>query len=351
MSPPVLTAGVHYLSLVNLVEMASDEASTELPYIFDRPSTIYGLNPKHGSSSGNTTITIQGGPFRSTGHYLLCRFGDAVVPAYFYSEILITCVTPMHRPGRVMVEITQNGVDYIQTEQSFTFHEQVLFNCIQLWSGPALQVSVLRIFGSGFYHSPSSVCRIGSATESKLVYVTEGELQCQVPALLSEESSEWIALPRHFTQKQSTKDLNNGETFIYPLYKALIVTIDVSLNGQEYFLTGLKFLYQAEINVIDISRTDGPSIGRTPVFIFGAGFVNSTLLTCRYAKSSIRAIFLTRNIVLCPSPALLMDHNLHYSTSVTLGVSNNGDSFASLSTLFSYFARLDSGKYQSQKDL
>jgi len=148
--------------------------------------------------------------------------------------------------------------------------------------------------------------------KSKLVFINEGELRCEVQALPSEESLQWIMLPHRFNyRKDYVTDFDYGETYAYPHYKALLASIDVSLNGQEYYKTGFAFLYQAEAIIIEVSRTSGPTTGGTPVFLLGSGYVNSILLTCQYADKLSRAIFLTRNVVLCLSPAMLMDYKSH----------------------------------------
>ena len=344
-SPPAIDHGNYYLSLFNPLDMVTDELSTELLYVYDRPLTISEISPTHGSSSGNTSITIFGGPFLATEQYLKCRFGDFVVHAYFISEFKIICSTPMRQPGYVTVEVTQNGVDYIESEQPFHFHDNFYFEFIRPLSGPALHDTEVHIFGSGFYDAPSSSCKVGSSVLI-LVYVNENELVCTLPALSSQESLMWLKLPSQVNSRRPLLQVAyDAETYDYPLYKSLLVSIDVSLNGQEYVDTGLKYLYQEEVNVIGISRTVGPMIGGTPVFILGSGFVNSSKLACRYADISSRAIFLTRNVIMCPSPALFSEDNPN-EFSVKLGISNNAEAFSSFSTKFSYYVHLHSGIYQ-----
>lgn len=57
--------------------------------------TISGIEPKTGTSSGGTPITIQGSGFDQPGVCeVVCRFGTVEVPAKSYNETDVQCGSP-----------------------------------------------------------------------------------------------------------------------------------------------------------------------------------------------------------------------------------------------------------------
>ena len=69
------------------------------------------LTPSHGSLQGGTSVMLKGTGFVN-GSRLSCRFDDLIVLATYLSDTLISCTTPAHQQGVVLVEVSNNGIDF-----------------------------------------------------------------------------------------------------------------------------------------------------------------------------------------------------------------------------------------------
>jgi hypothetical protein len=75
-----------------------------------------------------------------------------------------------------------------------------------------------------------------------------------------------------------------------PAHAAYAVPVGVSGNGRDYSPGGGLFGspamlgYQMSVRITAVVPRTGVTGGRTPVFITGVGFVNSTLLSCRLGR-------------------------------------------------------------------
>jgi hypothetical protein len=72
-----------------------------------RVTSIY---PYSGSVIGGTPVTIRGWNFEPhCPSKFLCRFGDKIVQAKYYTSSSIICVAPCHTQGFVSVEVSNDG--------------------------------------------------------------------------------------------------------------------------------------------------------------------------------------------------------------------------------------------------
>ena len=66
------------------------------------------------------------------------------------------------------------------------------------------------------------------------------------------------------------------------LLEATDVAVEVSLNGQQYTLDGVRFTYDAPVYVSSFSPTTGPAAGNTGVVVSGAMLQHGLVYTCRF---------------------------------------------------------------------
>lgn len=129
-------------------------------------------------------------------------------------------------------------------------------------------------------------------------------------------------------------------TCVTPAHELGDVDVDVSGNGRDTStLSAVVFAYQVPPRISGIVPRVGLSGGRSPIFITGTNFVNSTTLTCRFGKEISRATFLSQRSMLC-----IAGLQQTGTRTVYVDVSNNGKDFSDQRLLF-HFAQCPSGSY------
>jgi hypothetical protein len=73
-----------------------------------------------GPCTGGTRVVILGSNFINCSG-LKVRFGDMVVPATFHEAGTLICVTPSRLRGRGAVSVTNDGLNFCETQCYFSF--------------------------------------------------------------------------------------------------------------------------------------------------------------------------------------------------------------------------------------
>jgi hypothetical protein len=252
--------------------------------------------PLAGPSTGGTVVTISGHHFTSLGG-VTCNFGAiAGGGAAFVSSAVMRCETPAHPVGPTPVGV-------VASAPAFTFY-MLTVAAVSPVSGPESGGTVVEVAGSGFADSEFLACRFGSTFPVAASWRSAHVLQCISPALYPEAAA-GVQFPR------AVPVFASGN-------QADCVTADA-----------LSFEYQPSVHVTAATPRSGIHLGQTPVFIIGAGFVNSTALACRFGLATVSATFLSYANVLCIAPA-------QAAGPVFLEVTNNGDDFTTDRLVFFY---------------
>jgi hypothetical protein len=76
-------------------------------------TTVLDISPSAGPDTGETLVHISGHNFPETvnGTYY-CRFATTVVMGMWMSRERVTCLSPKHAKGNVVLEISPNDTDY-----------------------------------------------------------------------------------------------------------------------------------------------------------------------------------------------------------------------------------------------
>eukprot|EP00804_Cyclotella_cryptica_P031375 CCRYP_012196-RE/>CCRYP_012196-RE protein AED:0.02 eAED:0.02 QI:303/0.85/0.87/1/0.71/0.62/8/63/3730 len=305
---------------------------------------ISSFHPESSLTTGNVTVNIFGGPFYSS-EGLSCQFGYVHTSALFISPTQIRCQTPQHAAGTYVIEVTHNGQDFTKSKRAFRFYTGSKVYSIYPTHGPGNQAGTnVKVLGENFVNNTSLYCRFGSVVVPA-TFINSFEIRCSTPPIKNTDYT-WISLPDQTYHSSSSQlfPLSHG----YPLYLGCSVSFELTNNGQDFTDSGLVFLYQKDVKVVSISRSEGPSRGGTPVFISGSNFVNSTELTCQFGIDTTRAHFLTRESILCFSTPI---YGKSYRTSnqhrsLPLLVSNNAIDFAYAGE-FTYISSIPRGMYQA----
>ncbi len=101
--------------------------SATFEFVFD-PSLLE-VFPKNVISWGGTPLWLTGANFLNSTE-LACRVGSVVVPAFFVSSEVISCIAPahdaqprlMHTIGRFEIEMTVNGVDFTDSGAEIVYY-------------------------------------------------------------------------------------------------------------------------------------------------------------------------------------------------------------------------------------
>jgi len=87
---------------------------------FVDPVTVVSISPFSASVSGDTAVFITGLGFLNETS-VVCRFGNKIVSAIFLSSDNLVCSSPVSAPGSVVVEVSNNGVDFSSNRLLFHF--------------------------------------------------------------------------------------------------------------------------------------------------------------------------------------------------------------------------------------
>ena len=299
-------------------------ASTQ--FAFHVPAKVHAGFPEASPAAGGGVVFVRGSNFRpgDGARAASCRFGEldsANAPATAVSSALMACETPERYIG--MVSLSVSVVDGGATHSALAAGQGGTGGATHRFAptarvtggspsfGPDLGGTVVAVRGVGFEDGTRLGCRFGVIYPIAAAFLGGDLVECVTPAG------------------------GAGET----------VPIGVTSNGRDYtpggglFGSRAAFTYQESIRVTGVTPRSGVTGGRTPVFVTGAGFVNSTSLACRLGREIVPATYLSPFTLLCVAPEQPTG-----AGTVFIEVSNNGEDWTSQRTLF-HFAPCPAGYY------
>lgn len=282
----------------NIVDWTSDGVS----FTYRPRAVVDSVTPKVGPVNGSTIVRVAGSNLLAAGSDVViadvsCRFGPVLVPVTAASrgdQDEIFCVSPpAESPGSVALEIVENGLDVTNSGWRFDYMPDVDVTEAFPLTGPEGGATAVTIKGPAFLGSETVVCQFGAA-EFRVtgLWRSRTEFVCETPP--QRPGSVWLA---------------------------------ISTNGQQFMDAGLEFTYQPQTTVLSVSPRSGSVHGGTQVAVYGAGFVNSTEITCRLGERIGEAQYVDPTLVLCRAPGdEVMTPNDGVS-SVSVTIANNGQDF------------------------
>lgn len=242
----------------------------KLDFLYREAPTIFVLYPSSGSTTGGFEVKIRGQGFVNSGT-LACRFGHtSIVPAVFVSDEEMECIAPpAAEPGRVVVEITVNAIDYTSDGNFFTYTLAPVLLFATPDSGSASGGTAVLLEGVNFVDSRGLMCKFGESMVAGQ-WISSTMVQCISP-----------------TGKENT-------------ISSLIITY-----GEGHETIGhLDFYYYHEPILERISPTDGRAMGRKAISIFGKHFWFSGDIRVRFGSTSVPATFVSPSELRCEAPPL-----------------------------------------------
>ena len=309
-----------------LIGARSYYAEDMTEFAFHVPAKVHAGFPEASPAAGGGVVFVRGSNFRpgDGARAASCRFGEldsANAPATAVSSALMACETPERYIG--MVSLSVSVVDGGATHSALAAGQGGTGGATHRFAptarvtggspsfGPDLGGTVVAVRGVGFEDGTRLGCRFGVIYPIAAAFLGGDLVECVTPAG------------------------GAGET----------VPIGVTSNGRDYtpggglFGSRAAFTYQESIRVTGVTPRSGVTGGRTPVFVTGAGFVNSTSLACRLGREIVPATYLSPFTLLCVAPEQPTG-----AGTVFIEVSNNGEDWTSQRTLF-HFAPCPAGYY------
>eukprot|EP00300_Choanocystis_sp_HF-7_P024547 c2602_g1_i1.p1 GENE.c2602_g1_i1~~c2602_g1_i1.p1 ORF type:complete len:1704 (-),score=279.63 c2602_g1_i1:25-5001(-) len=268
---PTRGAGTIKLTLIaetgnKLTNLNTDNADFTFRVITTR---VENVEPVSGSIGGGTLVTIHGSGF-SMGS--LCKFGDLVTTATFFSQTHVECFSPqVEKSQTVTLEVSQTASGpFSQDNNTFTFGDKIA--TVQRID-PALGVkgTQIHIFGESF--DESSICFIGGRRGTSTTFVSANHLVCEIPQMGSK------------------------------IVEIVQVAPDPTVlpGGHVYFHYNVPLSDSTTVAVREIVPDHGPASGATNVTVFGINFPNSAV--CRFGDLISTAVVVSPNEINCLSPA------------------------------------------------
>ena len=154
-------------------------------------------------------------------------------------------ITPPHSSGDVSVEVSRNGRDFYGTHARFQYEAPLTLESV--WPEMAMGTlggTTLTVRGSGFRETLGLSCDL-DGTRSRAEVVSPTSIVCLAPP-----------------------------------HKAGLVSLRVSLHGDDLTSNTLQVLYVDEPRVIEVFPDRGLSTGGYALFVEGTNFWNTSSIFC-----------------------------------------------------------------------
>lgn len=167
---------------VELMSNGADLSFSGAVFTYYLQARVDSIWPVLGSTSGDgTVVTVKGEGFEKSAQ-LICKFGNVVgIEATWLSSTAVMCNPPRHRPGLVIVQVANNGVDFSSTAVEYLYINETSVNDVRptevLETG---QVPVL-VRGSNFLNTSTLACRFGAVTV-RASFLTPWLVACTAPS-------------------------------------------------------------------------------------------------------------------------------------------------------------------------
>ena len=194
--------------------------------------------------------------------------------SHYFNSTMVLCIAPPSRfTGNATVEVSNNGAgvaaNFTTSQMAYTYDERVVLTNIEPPLGPTSGNFSVRINGGPFVDTNEIRCKFGTVTVLA-VYIDVEEIHCFAPP--------------HVAGRYA---------------------LEVTLNDQDYTDARFPFFYYSDPALSRIMPVSGPTeAAGTEVTIFGNGFVNTSLLVCRFGYTVVPAHYKSDRKIMCETPPL-----------------------------------------------
>lgn len=316
----------HGFSVVEIVSLPDQHARVELE-IFVEP-VVFNIQPQVGTVKGSTILFVSGTQLHESAY---CFFGnDAMEPMEIQvvSSHLAICVTPPSTWQFRFADVT--GLSKVIDNDD--------------------RMERLVDFGVSSRNDASAISVNGSVYE----YIQDPVFTALSPSTGSQNGGTTLSLSAASLHDSIQYSCGVGTFFPIAAYRTqsdvlTCVTPARKLGGANITISGNKrdlssnqtvtFDYQIPPRISGIIPKVGLSGSRSPIFITGSNFVNSSSLTCRFGRELTKATYLSPTSILC-----IVGLEQSGTRTVFVEVSTNGIDFSNERLLF-HFSQCPSGSY------
>ena len=285
--------------------MVLPDAATPIGFEVFMPPVVLNVHPSIGTASGTTVLHVDGDNLHESGY---CYFGNEQTSAHVVSSALGLCITPPwsteRRVGIGMAPRDDPG--FISSYgTAFEYIDDLMISAVSPETGSENGGTTLSVSVNGLTDGARYSCRIGTFFPITSYNTQSDVLTCITPA------------------------------------RGLGIA-DISISGNDRDLSTINtatFVYQVPPKISGIIPKVGLSGSRSPIFITGSNFVNTSSLTCRFGQELATATFLSSRSILCVAGV-----EQSGTRTVFVEVSTNGVDFSEQRLLF-HFAQCPSGSY------
>jgi len=277
-----------------------DFAASATLFEYAEEATISGIKPANGDEVGNTKVIVSGANFVESEN-LGCLFGGVPGTATYLTGNSIECSSPAASSlsGSVLLQITMNGEDFIDSPVPFAFLPSITIDSISPNFGEVDGNTPVTLTGSNFVFSGDLYCRF-KTTKVAASFVSSSTIICASPA--------------------STDENNRA------------VDLSVTNNDVDYSAP-TTFTYVEGASITSIFPKRGSLEGGTIVTVSGENFMSSDGLGCKFDKPSVvvvPAMYVDESTITCITPS----SNSLVSSSIL--VTNNNVDFSPSPQKFHY---------------
>ena len=279
-----------------------DLSAAVLKFTFIESCEINQIIPSRGPITGGTRLKLLGSGFEVNNTY--CRIAfmpPVIINAEVASDTTSFCVSPeASKPGEYDVEVSIGGVAFSASKVKFQYVMGPVVSNIFPQRFASSGGTTLKIVGSNFVESSSTMCRFRSEQTSRSYLVSANYrdsryVECKTPVM------------------------------VFGAY-----TLALTTNGYDFVTSPVTVDVYVDPNIVAILPQYGPASGGTQINVYGKGF-SSRSPTCRFGGVVVSAIYVSEKHVICISPAQSMKET------VTLSVSMNSVDFVTSSGIvFTY---------------
>ena len=246
--------GAHAEEVVDIVVTNTDAfaqtGTYSNGYFYVAPPTITNITPDSGLTTGYETISITGTKFVNGATVRID--GTACISSTYFSDTLMTCLTPVHAAGVESVTIT-NPDGQVAGPSNFTYVNPPAptLTSIDPTSGYTTGGETITLTGTGFRNG--SLIRVGVSNYcASQTYVSPTSMTCVAPATSAGTKAIYVYNPDPLPQSSGTQDFTVSLPPA-PTISGLNVTSGSTAGGTAITITGTNFLIGATVTV------EGPS--------------------------------------------------------------------------------------------
>uniref|UniRef100_K3WKI2 IPT/TIG domain-containing protein n=1 Tax=Globisporangium ultimum (strain ATCC 200006 / CBS 805.95 / DAOM BR144) TaxID=431595 RepID=K3WKI2_GLOUD len=262
-----------------------DFMTTRHVFTYVQQPSMSKISPTSGSTDGSTMVIVRGTNFLISGGSAWCRFGKNEVRAMVVSASELSCIAPPNEFAEfVPIEVSINdGVDYMNNGVLYAYRQPPQFRRMAPTFGPSTGGTLMEIQGLNFYPSKRIQCCFADR-----YHCTRG----------------WLVGSRRRRNTTIKCRTPAATAMIEDSSGSLIVPIQVTFNGQDFFTLDMNFEYVVDPIVEAIAPAFADAAGGTVVNIIGQHFQYSSALACRFDDDLIvSATFIDASTVSCAAPA------------------------------------------------